>query len=80
MIELDREGPAGSYPLVLVSYMVVCSDYRDADDAAFLKDYAEWVVSDAGQARAAQSAGSSPLAEATAERVREAVRSIGADG
>jgi len=80
VIELDRTGPAGSYPLVLVSYMVVCSEYRDARDAAFLTDYASWVASEEGQARSAESAGSAPLAEATAERVRAAVRSIGADG
>ncbi|MDR2381212.1 MAG: phosphate ABC transporter substrate-binding protein PstS [Bifidobacteriaceae bacterium] len=70
---------AGAYPLLLVSYLAACQKYDDANQAALVVAYLEYVTSEAGQQAAAQNAGSAPI---TAEagliaKVSAAVELIG---
>lgn len=52
---------AGAYPLMLVSYAVVCQHYDDAATAANVTGFLAYVASEEGQAAAASAAGSAPL-------------------
>ncbi len=61
--ELDHTtAEAGTYPIVLTSYLIACQSYEDANTGAMVKAYLEYVLSDEGQEMAAQEAGSAPLA------------------
>ena len=61
-IALDRTTEApGAYPLLLVSYVVVCLQYSSAANAQFAREFIGFIVSPGGQALAAQVAGSAPL-------------------
>ncbi|WP_212721658.1 PstS family phosphate ABC transporter substrate-binding protein [Nocardioides dongxiaopingii] len=77
-VSLDRTTTeSGAYPVVLLSYLVACQSYDDAATEANVKGYLEYIVSDAGQATAAEEAGSAPLGEATAAKAQEIVATIG---
>ncbi|WP_340537262.1 phosphate ABC transporter substrate-binding protein PstS [Nocardioides sp. GXZ039] len=77
-VELDRTTTeAGAYPVVLLSYLLACQSYDDEETQANVKGYLEYIVSTEGQERAAEEAGSAPLAEATAKKAQEIVASIG---
>jgi phosphate transport system substrate-binding protein len=61
-VEVDRTTTeSGAYPLILLSYLVACPTYDDADQAGLVKGYLSYIVSDEGQAAAAEQAGSAPL-------------------
>ncbi|MCB2413326.1 phosphate ABC transporter substrate-binding protein PstS [Demequina sp. TTPB684] len=60
--KLDRTTTAsGAYPLVLVSYHILCQQYDDADERALVTSFLKYVASDAGQQQSASAAGSSPI-------------------
>lgn len=76
-IGLDRKtADPTHYPLVLVSYLIVCQDYEDDAVAELVKAYAGYIASPAGQAEAAASAGAAPLSEELSSRVASAIASI----
>ena len=76
-IAIDRTiDEPGTYPLVLVSYVIACEQYRDADTAELVRGFLEYVVSPEGQAVSADFAGSAPLSPGLAERVTAAIGSI----
>jgi phosphate transport system substrate-binding protein len=76
-IELDRSSDAeGVYPIVLVSYLIACSEYADADTAELTKAYLGYVISDEGQATAADAAGIAPISASLFEKAKAAVDSI----
>ena len=78
-VSVDRTTTeAGAYPVILLSYLVACQDYEDAAEAENVKGYLSYIVSDDGQAGAADFAGSAPLAPATAEQAQKIVDTIGA--
>ncbi|MEC5184988.1 phosphate transport system substrate-binding protein [Cryobacterium sp. MP_3.1] len=61
-VKLDRlTTDATHYPLVLVSYALVCTEYADAEQGALVKEYVSYMASEDGQAEAAASAGAAPL-------------------
>ncbi|NAZ74365.1 phosphate ABC transporter substrate-binding protein PstS [Kineococcus sp. T13] len=63
-IKLDRATTAaGAYPVVLVSYAVVCSSYEDAAEGEMVKAYMTYITSEEGQQAAADEAGSAPISE-----------------
>jgi len=77
VVDVDRTSTAsGVYPLVLVSYLIACEEYPDADQATLVATYLGYVASPEGQAAAAESAGSAPLSAEFSDRVLEAVGSI----
>lgn len=73
-IALDRT--QAGYPFVLVSYALVCEQYKDSHTAELVKSYLGYVVSSEGQADAEKSAGSAPLASALAGKVQGSIDSI----
>ncbi|MGO1320544.1 MAG: phosphate ABC transporter substrate-binding protein PstS, partial [Galactobacter sp.] len=76
-LELDRTSQeAGQYPIVLVSYHVYCSTYKDQNTTDLVKAFGTYVVSEEGQKAAEEAAGSAPLSEATAEKAKTAIDSI----
>ncbi|MGL5867010.1 MAG: phosphate ABC transporter substrate-binding protein PstS [Dermatophilaceae bacterium] len=61
-LELARDTTeSGAYPIVLVSYHIVCSSYKDAATADVVKDFVGYVVSEEGQKASAEAAGSAPI-------------------
>jgi phosphate transport system substrate-binding protein len=69
---------AGTYPVVLTSYLLACQTYDDANTAAMVKAYLEYVVSDEGQELAASEAGSAPLSDEMQAEVQAIVEKIAA--
>jgi phosphate transport system substrate-binding protein len=64
------------YPIVLVSYSIVCQEYADPAKAEFVKAYIGYITSAEGQQVAAEEAGAAPLSEDLSAKVAEAVASI----
>lgn len=76
-LELDRSTTkAGAYPLVLVSYFIVCSGYTDPNTVELVKAFGHYVVSDEGQRVAADSAKSAPMPAELADDAAKAIDSI----
>ena len=75
--ELDRKTESqGTYPIVLVSYLIGCTQYGSADEAAIVKGYFNYVISSEGQSIAAENAGSAPLSASLAKKIQPAVDAI----
>jgi len=74
---LDRKTTDPShYPLVLVSYSIVCSEYLDAAQGELVKAYITYITSPEGQQVAADAAGAAPLSDDLSAKVAEALASI----
>ena len=67
---------ASAYPLILVSYHLVCSSYKDQATVDLVKAWESYVVSAEGQDAAATSAHSAPLTDAIREEAQKAIDSI----
>lgn len=67
---------AGVYPIVLVSYQIACQTYDDAKVAEITKAWLSYVTSSKGQEDAAKAAGSAPLTDDFASKVKTAVDTI----
>jgi phosphate transport system substrate-binding protein len=63
------------YPLVLVSYSIVCTEYKDPAQGTLVKAYIGYITSTDGQAAAAAAAGSAPL---TADLITKVAASLAA--
>ena len=76
-IALDRKTTDPThYPLVLVSYLIVCQEYADPTVGTLVKAYASYVAGPVGQAEAAKSAGAAPLSAALSAKVAAAIATI----
>jgi len=76
-VELDRASDAsGVYPVVLISYLIACNEYASSDNVDLVKGYLSYIISDEGQATAAESAGSAPISSALFEKAQAAVDAI----
>jgi phosphate transport system substrate-binding protein len=76
-VDVDRTTTeAGAYPVILLSYLIACETYDDATEAANVKGYLEYIVSDEGQQDAADNAGSAKLAATTAKQAQDIVAKI----
>ena len=69
---------AGTYPIVLVSYVIGCTQYPDPATTALVQGYFGYLISEEGQQAAAEAAGSAPLSEALRQQLQPAVDAIGA--
>jgi phosphate transport system substrate-binding protein len=67
---------SGVYPIVLTSYLIACPSYADAAEGDLVKAYLSYVISEEGQATAAENAGSAPLASSIAEEAQAVVDGI----
>ncbi|MBX3094923.1 MAG: phosphate ABC transporter substrate-binding protein PstS [Cryobacterium sp.] len=76
-VDLDRETTqAGTYPLVLISYVIACVEYRNKHIIDLVKGYLSYVVSVAGQDAAASHAGSAPISADFRSKAIEAITAI----
>jgi phosphate transport system substrate-binding protein len=76
-IAIDRTTEeAGVYPIVLVSYLIGCTEYADPASAELVKSYFEYMASEDGQSVAAEAAGSAPISESLREQVTAAIDAI----
>lgn len=76
-IALDRTTTDPThYPLVLVSYLILCQEYADPATGALVKAYAGYIASPAGQAEAAKSAGAAPLSAKLSAKVATVIETI----
>ncbi|MFP3579791.1 phosphate ABC transporter substrate-binding protein PstS [Arthrobacter sp. efr-133-TYG-104] len=76
-IKLDRTTTAaGAYPVVLVSYHVVCTTYQTQAVADLVKAFETYVVSDDGQKTAADAAKSAPLSKTLQDKAKAAIETI----
>lgn len=76
-IKLDRATTDPThYPLVLVSYIITCTEFLDAEVAQLVKAYVSYITSEDGQAEAAASAGAAPLSADLSARVATALEAI----
>ena len=64
------------YPLVLVSYLITCVEFTDAEAAPLVQGYLTYLTSVDGQAEAAASAGAAPLSEELSASVAKALATI----
>lgn len=75
--ELDRKTESqGTYPIVLVSYLIGCTKYGSASEGELVKGYFEYAVSEEGQKIAAENAGSAPLSAGLSKKITPAVEAI----
>ena len=65
-----------AYPMVLVSYLVVCSRYDDRAKGTFVKEFVEYVASTEGQERAAGAAGSAVISPDVQDWIGAAAKAI----
>ncbi len=76
-IDLARDTTeSGAYPIVLVSYTVVCPSYADAAEGELVKAFVGYIASEEGQQAAADAAGSAPISDETRTNVEAALESI----
>lgn len=76
-IQIDRKDTKkGAWPLVLVSYVIACEQYKDAAKADLVKGYVGYLISSDAQKAASEQAGSAPLASDLSAKVQKAVDSI----
>jgi len=74
---LDRTTTDPShYPLVLVSYSIVCSEYADAAQGELVKAYISYITSPEGQQVAADAAGAAPISEDLSAKVATALEAV----
>ena len=74
---LDRKTESeGTYPIVLVSYLLACTEYGSAGEAEVVKGFLQYVISPEGQEAAAANAGSAPLSPALVSKITPAVEAI----
>ncbi|GAB2880380.1 phosphate ABC transporter substrate-binding protein PstS [Streptomyces mayteni] len=71
---------AGTYPIVLLSYGLACASYDDAAQGELARAYLSYIVSEEGQAAAAEAAGSAPISDELRQQIQPAVDAIGAAG
>lgn len=75
--DLDRTtANPNHYPLVLVSYLLVCSRYADAAEGNLVKELVRYIASDEGQDVGTTAAGSAALTPAQQEWLRSAADRI----
>ncbi|MBH0129763.1 phosphate ABC transporter substrate-binding protein PstS [Salinibacterium sp. NK8237] len=76
-VDIDRATDAsGVYPVVLISYLIGCNEYASSDNVDLVKAYMSYIISDEGQATAAESAGSAPISASLFEKAQAAVDAI----
>lgn len=76
-VAIDRtDTTANAWPLVLVSYVIACRQYRDPGTADLVRAYATHIAGDPAQKAAAAQAGSAPLSRALSAKVIAAADGI----
>lgn len=63
-------------PIALVSYLIGCVEYDDAETAGLVKAYFQYVASAEGQDAAAEAAGSAPISDSLRDQISTAIDAI----
>lgn len=73
--DLQRDGSIkGAYPIVMVSYLVACTNYDDANDAKIVKSYLSYIASQDGQEVATKAkGGNAPISDELRAKVTTAI-------
>ncbi len=71
---------AGVYPIVLVSYHIMCNQYETQEEVDLVKAFMTYVQSEEGQAAAAEAAGSAPISQSLRDQVGPVVEAISVAG
>lgn len=66
----------GAYPIVLVSYDIVCPAYKDTKQAEFAMAWLTYVTSDEGQKAAQDAAGTAPLPSSLKSEITKSIEAI----
>ncbi|CAG7844101.1 Phosphate-binding protein PstS3 [Pseudoclavibacter triregionum] len=75
--KIERNTTAsGAYPIVLVSYLVGCAEYKDAEIGKLVKSYFQYVVSEEGQQAAATAAHSAPISDELRTKIETALEQM----
>ena len=64
------------YPIVLVSYSIVCTEYADPAEGELVKAYVSYITSAEGQKTAAEAAGSAPLSDELIQKIADVLATI----
>ncbi|MBC7443029.1 MAG: phosphate ABC transporter substrate-binding protein PstS [Ramlibacter sp.] len=64
------------YPLVLVSYAIVCTEYADAAKGELVKAYVSYMAGEDGQKVAASAGGAAPLSTELADKVAAVLETV----
>ncbi|TFH55565.1 phosphate ABC transporter substrate-binding protein PstS [Glutamicibacter arilaitensis] len=76
-LDLERDTTeSGTYPIVLVSYHIFCSSYKDQATADLVKAFGNYVISEDGQKTAQASAGNAPISATIAEKAKKSIDGI----
>jgi len=76
-IKIDRTTTeAGAYPVLLISYLIGCTEYQDATFAPLVKGFFSTAISKDGQDSAATNAGSAPISDTLREKAQAAIDAI----
>lgn len=67
---------SGVYPIVLVSYLMGCNEYVDADQATLVKAYASYLISQEGQNVAAEAGGIAPISDSLRAKAQAIIDAI----
>ncbi|MBA3340113.1 MAG: phosphate ABC transporter substrate-binding protein PstS [Geodermatophilaceae bacterium] len=67
---------SGLYPVVLVSYHIMCVENKDQETVDLLKAYFGYIISPEGQAAAADAAGSAPISDALRTQAQTAIDAL----
>lgn len=77
--DLTRDtAESGVYPIVLVSYHIVCKQYESQEEAELVRSFMQYVSSEEGQQAAAESAGSAPISDTLRQDMASVIESISA--
>ncbi|WP_100344551.1 phosphate ABC transporter substrate-binding protein PstS [Compostimonas suwonensis] len=68
---------ADAYPIPLISYAILCTEFSDATQADLTKSYIGFVASDAGQQIASKNAGSAPIPADMLSQIQDSLALIG---
>lgn len=75
VFSLNHTAP-GTYPIILVSYLIARQRYDDADIGPVVKAYLRYAASAQGQEAAAEAAGCAPISQDLRTRVNAAIDTI----
>lgn len=76
-VKINRNSDvAGTYPLVLVSYAIGCTEYQDPAVGKLVNAYISYLVTAEGQNAAASAAGSAPLTDAVRQEAAKIASEI----
>lgn len=77
VVKINRTtSDSGEYPITLVSYLIACQTYTDANTGALVSAYAQYLTSTDGQQAAADTAKSAPMTGTLLAKAEAAAKTI----